>query len=75
MRDKLVKINKSHFNIVAKRLAIIGSIIIVLTFVLGLPIINVLNSQNQNLVNDIQKEEKRISNLQLQLEDGTINNN
>ncbi len=75
MKDKLVKRNKSHFDFVARRLGIIGSIIIVLSIAFGIPVLNSLQNRNHNLVNDIQKEEKYVSNLHLQLEDGSIRNN
>lgn len=75
MRDKLKKCNKSHFDNVAKKLGILGSIIIVLTIAFGIPLISSLHNQNSILVNDIRVEEKKVSNLQLQHEDGSVTEN
>lgn len=72
MKDKIILKNKTHFDFLARKLGVIGVILIVLSFALGIPLINVLNTHNTQLVNDIQKEEMQLSNLQVQQEDGTI---
>ncbi len=72
MRDKIVKTNKTYFDFVARRLGIIGIVLIVMTLALGLPLVNNLNKENSTLIDNIGKHEKNVSNLQLQLEDGSV---
>lgn len=75
MKDKIVKTNKTHFDFVARRLGIIGFVLIIMSLALGLPLINTLSKENSILVNNIKMAERNDSNMQLQLEDGSVTEN
>lgn len=60
MKNKLVKKNMTSFDYKARKLGVIGLLIFISIFTLGLPIVNILNSENLALNNQIEKIQQEV---------------
>ena len=70
MKDKLSRKHMTGFDRTARKLGIIGSIIIVSSIALGVSLIVTLDRQNEVLVNEVNRNTNILDNLQLQYENG-----
>ncbi len=72
MKEKIQILNKTKFDYQSRRLGIIGIIVIIFTLFLGIPMITMLNNQNDVLTHEINKDNRTLDNLQLQVGEGKI---
>ncbi len=75
MKDKINVKNKTKFDYTARKLGIVGAALIILSIAFGLPLMKMMQNYSHNAMNDIQNVERKVSNLQVQLDDGTVTNN
>lgn len=72
MKDKLSRKYVTKFDRIARKLGIIGSVIIVSTIALGVSLIVTLDHQNDLLVEEVNRNTNILDNLQLQYENGNV---
>ena len=68
MKNKLVKTNVTKFDRTARKLGILGIVLIVSALAFGIPMIASLNHQNDILTREVNNDNGRIATLQLQIE-------
>ncbi len=70
MKDKLNRSKLNRFDRCARKLGVIGCIILLSSVALGISMIVTLNRQNESLIQEVSRNEKVLDNLQLQNENG-----
>ncbi len=70
MKDKISKRHMTGFDRCARKLGVIGSIILLSSVTFGISLMVTLDQQNDALIQEVNRSTKIFDNLQLQYEDG-----